>query len=620
MRYIQFYIENFKGIEELTLDLKKSPMQKVYTLVGLNESGKTTILEAINYIAPKREALDAIGADDRAGEDPHSLIPISKLLNFNGDVLIRAAIELDEEDQGSISRFLNKTQKLEYQHLPEVLTVERRFRFKNSSYVPERSGWFLVYPLAVKKRTAKKWRGLYENERSAIESFLKKRLPSILYFPNFLFEFPDKIYIEQGDHDDDEDKHAFYSEVVQDILDSLDQGVGLEKHIVERMRSGSPSAENALKGLLLEMGRAVTREVFEAWSRILGHDIKGKEVVIEGGLETLVKAATPTHQVARVPYLEFKIKDSDGYFLINQRSLGFRWFFVFLLLTQYRGFRKSGNSNLLFLLDEPASNLHSTAQQQLLESFKKLAETCHIVYTTHSHHLINPNWLEGAFVVKNEGLEYEVGAYDFTQRKTSITATRYREFVARHPTQRTYFQPILDVLDWAPSRLELVPDAIFVEGKNDFYAMTYLAKCVGNSQTMKFLPAQGSGSAEPLIALYVGWGRNFVVLLDGDAEGERQKARYTRIFGDWIQSRVFTLGDLDANWRGRELEEILSRNDRVRIGKACGEQGDPGKQKLNRCIQELLASGKVVVLTRPGAATLKKLLTTVGELLEQQKQ
>ena len=47
MRYSQFKINNFKGGKEITLDLDKN-QSKVFTLVGLNESGKTTILEAIN--------------------------------------------------------------------------------------------------------------------------------------------------------------------------------------------------------------------------------------------------------------------------------------------------------------------------------------------------------------------------------------------------------------------------------------------------------------------------------------------------------------------------------------------------------------------------------------------
>ena len=48
MRFLSFSIANFKGIKNLTLNLADAPALSIYTLVGLNESGKTTVLEAIN--------------------------------------------------------------------------------------------------------------------------------------------------------------------------------------------------------------------------------------------------------------------------------------------------------------------------------------------------------------------------------------------------------------------------------------------------------------------------------------------------------------------------------------------------------------------------------------------
>ena len=49
MELVKITIKNFKGINYLEFNLSKSPHNNVYTLVGINESGKTTILEAINF-------------------------------------------------------------------------------------------------------------------------------------------------------------------------------------------------------------------------------------------------------------------------------------------------------------------------------------------------------------------------------------------------------------------------------------------------------------------------------------------------------------------------------------------------------------------------------------------
>jgi predicted ATP-dependent endonuclease of OLD family len=115
------------------------------------------------------------------------------------------------------------------------------------------------------------------------------------------------------------------------------------------------------------------------------------------------------------------------------------------LLTHYRGFRESGPKGVLFLFDEPASNLHSSAQAELLESFEKFPDNCSIIYTTHSHHMINPAWLENTLVVKNKALDYNQNDDDYTTQRAEVSLEKYREFAVNHPDQTTYFQPILDI-------------------------------------------------------------------------------------------------------------------------------------------------------------------------------
>ena len=83
MKFTYFKFKNFKGIEEQTLDLSKNSDSRVFSLVGLNESGKTTVLEAINYFAYKPESLKALDLDNYEVDDIHNLIPINKRDNFN---------------------------------------------------------------------------------------------------------------------------------------------------------------------------------------------------------------------------------------------------------------------------------------------------------------------------------------------------------------------------------------------------------------------------------------------------------------------------------------------------------------------------------------------------------
>ena len=45
MIYKKFYFNNYKGIKETSIELDKN--NKLHCIVGINESGKTTILKAI---------------------------------------------------------------------------------------------------------------------------------------------------------------------------------------------------------------------------------------------------------------------------------------------------------------------------------------------------------------------------------------------------------------------------------------------------------------------------------------------------------------------------------------------------------------------------------------------
>jgi energy-coupling factor transporter ATP-binding protein EcfA2 len=294
-----------------------------------------------------------------------------------------------------------------------------------------------------------------------------------------------------------------------------------------------------------------------------------------------------------------RVRDANEIYSISERSLGFRWFFAFPLLTQYRGFRQNATTEVLFLLDEPASNLHPSAQSQLLESFGSLPGDSSVIYTTHSHHMINPAWLEGTYVVKNEGLDYDSNEDDYTAKNTQITLTRYREFASKHPNQTTYFQPILDVLDFKPGRLDNVPNVVMAEGKNDFYTVKYFAdRLFKSAKKLNVMPGTGSGSLETVIRLYLGWGRRFVILLDADSEGLKQKSRYRELFGPIIEQSIFTLSDINPAWLGKEMEEVVSKNDRELIQRTVYPAATKyHKTHFNRAVQELYLTDRAIAVS-----------------------
>jgi len=210
--------------------------------------------------------------------------------------------------------------------------------------------------------------------------------------------------------------------------------------------------------------------------------------------------------------------------------------------------------------------LHSTAQKNLLKTFEELISNCKLVYTTHSHHLINPKWLNGAYIVRNKSLNYK-DEFSFDSEKTDIEAIPYKQFVAKYPKQQDYFQPILDTLDYQPGLLEKVPEIIVTEGKNDFYTLKYFNEVVFSNKYKKlnFFPGNGANQNFAVISLYLAWGKHFIILLDSDKAGIDAKKKYINEFGAMVSSQILTYKELVLTIGDVAMEGIFSEEEKLNI-------------------------------------------------------
>jgi ABC-type Mn2+/Zn2+ transport system ATPase subunit len=573
----------------------------VTTLIGLNESGKTTILEAIYCFEYGAEDLDVIGPGIASLKEREHWIPISQRADFNGEIVISALVELDNWDKRDLRSHMKSDHGLVLSEVPNEILINEHYKFKSSRFQAKKRTWALkIAGTKDRQRNPRPYDASSEEWQGAVE-YLTAKLPRIWYFPNFLFELPEKFIITDQEEDPWEevvqDRDRFYRSIFENILRQTAPGATLESHIIDRIRSPRKSDQRNLDALLLAMSESVTRMVFEGWNRIFGRAVPSAQEV-QLGVEV-----DSNDNV----YVELKLKGPDGYYDLSERSLGFRWFFMFLLMTSFLGKAKmfwEPFSKPLFLLDEPASNLHSSAQAELLKSFENLVDRCHLVYATHSHHLINIRWLDSAYVVKNNALaSLKIGDYLNTRMgsRTSITAARYRKFVAEHPDQTSYFQPVLDLLDYQPSFVEPVPNVVMVEGKSDFYLLRYMAEVLGIDSDIRTVPGTGAGSLDTLIQLHIGWGKNFLILLDGDAEGIKQRERYEQKFGLLVKGRCVLLSDLCGESAVKEAEDLLSDVDKRQLISAiysAGAQRPTDKKAFRQAIIELYGR-KQAVPVRP---------------------
>lgn len=353
--------------------------------------------------------------------------------------------------------------------------------------------------------------------------------------------------------------------------------------------------------------RAVTDVVFSKWNEVFGENVGNKQIEIELQYDKgkPIKGSNGAEIEPNVHdcYIRFWVKEGTNRYKVEDRSLGFRWFFSFLLFTQFRIFRERSKATF-FLFDEPASNLHAAAQKKLLESFPAIAKAPHrLIYSTHSHYMIEPAWLEQAYIVHNTSMDSVSSVIQEGVTRDAdidVQVVPYRKFVQSHPANTSYFQPILDTLEVVPSHLDQKQGGLIVEGKGDFYYILLAARVLRRVRPRVF-PARGSGTMGALVSLHRGWGQAVRVLFDADKGGKDGKKNLQNEFV-LFDDEIFSLKDLDPNFT--KIEDMFSAED---ADKLLG--GSPfNKSQLMRRVQEMLAANEKITFDRSTRTRMAGLL------------
>jgi len=591
MKYTKFIINNFKGVKgQVELDLTSLPNSNIFTLVGLNESGKTSILEAIDLLQNKCP-----------NDEAHKMIHKSKKGNFNDSISVQAFLDLDEEDEKRIKEYCDKEIGFKLTQKVKDVKISKVYNFKDSKFDKFESLWILPLRGRVKKgRSDVDLYNKHLEDWKKVVRYIEENFPKILYYENFLFDFPQRIYLGSVETLNKEEKE--YRKILQDILDSFNNGLSVESHLFDRLENSTPENEGALESLLGDISQKLTQTIFKNWNEVFLKDSKEIE------LKTF-------KDESKGYYLQLKIKQGKDRFSIDERSLGFRWFFSFLLFTEFRKERKEDFGETLFLLDEPASNLHQKSQLKLLGIFEKLSEKCKIIYSTHSHHLINPKYLAGTYIVKNKAINYDEEE-NFDQSETDISATLYKNFVSTYPDEKDHFKPILDAIDYSPSSFELVEKIVCIEGKNDYYTFKYFQSVIFKKYAFNFYPGAGVGKYDDLFRLYIAWNKSLVAVFDSDKQGKKEQQRYPNQISVELKDKIFTLENINSSWDNHTTEDLFTADDRINIIKTLfpGETSY-NKSKFNTAMQDLFIKNKKIKMDTETTKNIKKVFEFLDKKL-----
>ena len=591
MKYTKFTITNFKGIPEIVLDLRQKPNLNIFTLVGLNESGKTSILEAINVFK-----------NDINKNDIHTLIPKKLQSNFNDVVSIEAEVKIDEDDKTKIVNSLKPKYNFNISKIDDYMTITREYKFNKS--IPNdnwlKASWYL--PLWVRSNQGEKDKILHEYNMAIWQDIINiiqnSHLPKILYYTDFLFKFPPRICLEE--FDDESIEQPEYRRIIEDILGP---DLSIQSSLLDRMKEPNDANNSALESSLNLMEGKLNNEILKRWNQIL-NTTQIKRIEVQHKYEE------DNFGITR-HYIMLKVKQGTGSYLIGERSLGFRWFFSFLIFTVFRKSRPSEPGETLFLLDEPASNLHQNSQQKLLVDLEDIFSDSKLIYSTHSHHLINPKWLPGTFIVNNKAIN-DSGSGESSVIETDIHATPYKNFVANNKDEETHFKPILDALDYSPSQLEFVESIIFTEGKSDYYIFKYFVEVIfKDDYKLHFYPGAGVNKYEKIFSLYIAWNKKFVALFDSDNAGQSAREKCIDLIALDIADKVFTLENIDAQWQDYSIESLFTMEDTNVVIQNCYSSDEikkyDEKNMLYTAIQDLYIKEKVLPFNQTTKNNFKKI-------------
>lgn len=587
IRLVRAHIENYKGITDMRIDFPQEAGESVFPVIGLNESGKTTILEALTFVNTTKEDLSALEFAGLRKQESHHLIPVSARTSFTGRISVGLSMTTEEEDRRYIQEEFSRQTGYGLAHVPNEFLLTSYYEYENAKFIKSAGRYELDVKYEKKKHNQKKpdFDALWPVHRYILEG----RLPSLLYVPNFLFDFPEQLPLT-ADPETTRPRDAFFHRLLDGLLKLEDPKLSFADNIIARATATSPEIRQSFLSALTKLEYALNKHVLSHWELIGGKKLQG--------LATSLAVET----VDGAPVLVVTLKHKGDPYRISERSLGFRWFFTFLMLTFFA--KSLGTKRqTVYLLDEPASNLHATAQTRLLHALRNISGAM-FVYSTHSHYLLDPDLLPSTLVARNAGYDPE-NDDDFVAAQTNISAIPFRQFVSKHPRQTEHFQVALDVLDVPVTSLEISFPCFFTEGKSDWYYLR-LAEMCGVFGKHKAYPFGGVNTIDARVNAALSEGRQFAVLVNGDTRiSEKLGEQYGMLFTNRCVSLRDVLG------AGKKGEDLFDAADRIAVIQSAGLKGT-SKAVFQRA-SELCVAGKrqtkLSKATRDRFAALEKALS-----------
>lgn len=556
-------INKYKSIQQTqTVEIEPD----ITTMVGMNESGKTSFLTAIaktNYF----------NSDEDFKFDMTQDYPRNELIDFQHEDedcdIISCTYEIKDEYLKEIEEEFGKgvftTKEFQYScpyksdsntfigitaNLKKYLenevedysltkaTKEKIIACKLLKDVESIEGTEEDEDLSVfKSRMKKIVDEAYPKWTNSLESYIAKvwikpKMPKFWYFDDY-YPLKGKININElhnnppTDEKDKTSKALFELARInpKEILDSTEQEY--EKYIA----------------LLEASSNKITNEIFKYWSTNQNLDIEFK----------IQNITNNRGQQEKVLDIRVKSQRHKITLPLDRRSKGFNWFFSFIIW--FSKIQADKKSDYVLLLDEPGLNLHASAQADLMRFFEDLAKKYQIIFTTHS-----------PFMIDTEHLNRVRTCFE-TENGTVISDT------IQEKDPNTLF-PLQAALGYdIAQNLFISKNNLLVEGPADLIYLTLISSILeannrtGLNEEFTIVPVGGLDKVSTFISLLRGSKLNVVCLLDTftDQKGKQKVDDLVRY--KIIREKNLHFFDEFAN-NGNptaDIEDLFTKKDYLKI-------------------------------------------------------
>ena len=550
-------IHKFKCVES---DQSFDVDPEVTVLVGMNESGKTSILQALaktNYFEndpefrfnathdfPRKEKkrLDKSGKTAKAvtcifGISPELRSVCEDDLGPGVFTADEVATSIDYENKTTWGQLEVDSDRFIAQKTEELGIASKTLQGKLHSVNQAADFQALLdgYQDEALKQNLEKLRRYFTNEWNwpgnplgeyVAHVLLAPRKPKFLYYDEY-YALPSRISIEklQGDGLESEDLKT-----AKALFDLADINVDelLDADDFEDYKAELEATE-----------ATITQELFNYWST-------NKNLEIQFDIDKIEKNIPEQGTRIVEHVLDVRVRNTRTKISLplRHRSKGFNWFFSFLVW--FKRIQEDASSDYVLLLDEPGLSLHASAQHDLLDFIESLCGDYQILYTTHSPFMVKPDRLDRVRTI----LETNDGSVisDSVQEKDPQTL---------FPLQAALGYDIAQNLFIAKHNLlvEGVSDLAYLQTVS---GMLSTANREGLRDDVVIVPVGGMDKVSTFVSLFRGNSLNLVCLLDSTVDAGSKARLDDLVAGKIIQkSKVLRFQDFVDDGRESDIEDLF---------------------------------------------------------------